>query len=165
MGIQGNSFEFDSTGKPRTLFTRSQWREKGRMVNSANKDAAQTRTTGVTGRTLYLFGIEQTVPDPRIEPVGGKDCGLMPCEIEHGFARDGQKIRPRPDKRKLMARSQWRRLEDRIVVVSNEEAAHTLTAEAGHTVFLFSIEQTREVGAEHIATLGDVFQQLERDAA
>jgi hypothetical protein len=60
------SFERDFNGNPRTLFTRSQWRWKGRMVDARNIDAIKTISTP-EGFQLRLFSFEQTVPDPDIQ--------------------------------------------------------------------------------------------------
>jgi len=56
-------FEFDSSGKERNFFTRSQWREKGRMVDARDVEAVRKITTSGR-RHLYLFGVEQTVERP-----------------------------------------------------------------------------------------------------
>jgi hypothetical protein len=61
---QESSFEKDGNGNQRTLFTRSQWRWKGRMVNVRNVDAAKANAPR-SGHFLRLFSFEQTVPDPR----------------------------------------------------------------------------------------------------
>jgi hypothetical protein len=56
-------FEFDSFGKERRLLTRSQWREKGRMVDARDVDAVKKITTS-SGRHLLLFSFEQTIERP-----------------------------------------------------------------------------------------------------
>ena len=56
-------FEFDSFGKQRRFLTRSQWREKNRMVDARDVEAAKKITTA-GGRHLYLFSVEQTVERP-----------------------------------------------------------------------------------------------------
>jgi len=53
-------FEFNSFGNKRKLFTRSQWREKGRMVDARDVDAVKIITTNA-GHQLRLFSFEQTV--------------------------------------------------------------------------------------------------------
>jgi hypothetical protein len=58
------SFERDGNGNLRTLFTRSQWRWKGRMVDVRNVDAVKAIAPR-SGHFLRLFSFEQTVPDPR----------------------------------------------------------------------------------------------------
>lgn len=69
-----------------------------------------------------------------------KDCGLMPCEIAHGFNAHGHQ------KRTLRSRSQWRTL-GRTVVVENSEAVRTIPM-SGHNLCLFDISQTEERSTE-----------------
>ena len=63
MENQKYDFEFDSFGKERRFLTRSQWREKGRMVDARDVDAVRKITTS-GGRHLYLFSESQTVERP-----------------------------------------------------------------------------------------------------
>ena len=63
MENQKYDFEFDSFGKERRFLTRSQWREKNRMVDARDVDAVRKITTS-GGRHLYLFSVEQTVERP-----------------------------------------------------------------------------------------------------
>ena len=57
-------FEIDGLGKPRSYFTRSQWRWKGRMVDARDRDAMKIITTN-GGQQLRLFSYDQTVADTR----------------------------------------------------------------------------------------------------
>ncbi len=63
MENQKYNFEFDSFGKERRFLTRSQWREKNRMVDARDVDAVRKITTS-GGRHLYLYSESQTVERP-----------------------------------------------------------------------------------------------------
>ena len=56
-------FESDSFGRHRSLFTRSQWREKRRKVDARDVDAVKKITTS-SGRQLLLFSLDQTIERP-----------------------------------------------------------------------------------------------------
>jgi hypothetical protein len=66
-----------------------------------------------------------------------KDCGLMPCEVEHGFNAQGHQTKV------LRSRTQWKAL-GRVVVVDNSEAVRCIPM-SGHKLYLFEVSQTEGI--------------------
>jgi hypothetical protein len=53
-------YEQQKSETPRTLFTRSQWRAKGRMVIVGDEEARKSIVARSNGHTLLLFSEDQT---------------------------------------------------------------------------------------------------------
>jgi hypothetical protein len=69
---------------------------------------------------------------------------LAPWELEHLELLREEHIRRIESQRTHFTRSQWYS-KGRRVVVSNSDAARTMTTRTGHLLHLFSFEQTKEV--------------------
>jgi hypothetical protein len=134
-------FEVSGEGKARTLFTITQWKSLGRIVDVATRDEAAAKRVLNNGVTIYLYSYLQTrAIDEGMSQKIGKDCGLAPWEVEHGFSADGTQ-RQSPDNH--YSRSQWR-ARNRMVKVTDAEAVRVIETRTGHKLYLFSFEQTLE---------------------